>query len=174
MLRRLGLGLLTLWLVTIAVFAITNVLPGNPAEVRLGPLASEQALKAEEHRMGLDRPLLERYQTFVTGAVQGDFGTSFKTERPVAADLGDRLPATLELALLATVLALAIGIPLGFLAASRRNSIADHVARNVAATAAAMPIFWLGLILLFVFSYQLGWTPVRSGDGRSPPTRPPT
>jgi peptide/nickel transport system permease protein len=170
-LRRLGLGLLTLWLVTVAVFAITNVLPGNPAEVRLGPLATPQALAAEEHRMGLDRPLLERYETFVTGAVQGDFGTSFKTERPVASDLADRLPATLELALLATVLALAIGIPLGFLAATRRNSITDHVARNVAATAAAMPIFWLGLILLFVFSYQLGWTP--GAVGRWPITTDP-
>src|SRR5215207_11780713 len=83
-LRRLGLALLTLLLVTVAVFGITNILPGNPAEVRLGPLASPEALAAEERRMGLDRPLAERYGTFVTGAVQGDLGMSFKTERPVA------------------------------------------------------------------------------------------
>jgi ABC-type dipeptide/oligopeptide/nickel transport system permease component len=170
-LRRLLLGVLTLWLVTIVVFAITNILPGNPAEVRLGPLASERALAAEEHRMGLDRPLPERYWTFVTGAVQGDFGTSFKTERPVATDLGDRLPATFELALMATLLALVIGIPLGFVAAARRNSAIDHVARNVAAVAAAMPIFWLGIILVFVFSYQLGWTP--GTVGRWPITTDP-
>jgi peptide/nickel transport system permease protein len=170
-LRRLLLGLLTLWLVTIVVFAITNILPGNPAEVRLGPLASERALAAEEHRMGLDRPLAERYWTFVTGAVQGNFGTSFKTERPVATDLADRLPATIELALTATLLALVIGIPLGFLAAARRNSAVDHVARNVAAVAAAMPIFWLGIILVFVFSYQLGWTP--GTVGRWPITTDP-
>src|SRR4051812_17930385 len=170
-LRRLALGVLTLFLVTIAVFAITNILPGNPAEVRLGPLASPKALAAEEHRMGLDRPLLDRYWTFVSGAVHGDFGRSFKTERPVASDLGDRLPATLELALLATVLALAVGIPLGFLAAARRNSAIDHLARNVAAVAAAMPIFWLGLILVFVFSYQLGWTP--GTVGRWPITEDP-
>ena len=172
-LRRLALGVLTLWLVTIAVFAITNILPGNPAEVRLGPLASPRALAAEEHRMGLDKPMPERYWNFVSGAVQGDFGTSFKTERPVAADLGDRLPATLELALTATLLSLVIGIPLGFLAAVRRNSIVDHVARNVAGVAAAMPIFWLGLMLVFVFSYQLGWTP--GTVGRWPITEdPPT
>jgi peptide/nickel transport system permease protein len=170
-LRRVLLGVLTLWLVTIAVFAITNVLPGNPAEVRLGPLASPQALAAEEHRMGLDRPLPERYWTFLTGAVQGDFGTSFKTERPVASDLGDRLPATLELALLATVLALAAGVPLGFLAAVKRDRPVDHVARNLAGVAAAMPIFWLGLILVFVFSYQLGWAP--GTVGRWPITEDP-
>ncbi len=170
-LRRLALGALTLWLVTIAVFAITNVLPGNPAEVRLGPLATEEALAAEERRMGLDRPLPERYLTFVTGALQGDLGTSFKTEEPVASDLGARLPATLELALLATLLALAAGVPFGFLAAARRNSAVDHVARNVAAVAGAMPIFFLGIALVFVFSYQLGWTP--GTEGRWPFTQEP-
>jgi peptide/nickel transport system permease protein len=170
-LRRIALALLTLLLVTVAVFAITNILPGNPAEVRLGPLASPEALAAEEERMGLDQPLLERYWTFVSGAVQGDLGTSFKTEQPVAADLTDRLPATLELALLATVLALTVGIPLGFLAAVKRNSAIDHIARNIAAVAAAMPIFWLGLMLVFVFSYQLGWTP--GTEGRWPITEDP-
>jgi peptide/nickel transport system permease protein len=169
--RRLLLGVLTLWLVTIAVFAITNILPGNPAEVRLGPLASKRALAAEEHRMGLDRPLTARYWTFVSGAVHGDFGTSFKTEQPVASDLGQRLPATLELALTATLVALAVGVPLGFVAAVRRNSVIDHIARNIAAVAAAMPIFWLGLILVFVFSYQLGWTP--GTVGRWPITSEP-
>jgi peptide/nickel transport system permease protein len=170
-LRRLGLGLLTLWLVTIVVFAITNILPGNPAEVRLGPMASGQALKAEEHREGLDKPMPVRYWNFVSGAVRGDFGTSFKTEQPVAKDLGNRLPATLELALLATVLALAVGIPLGFWAAARRDSAVDHVARNIAAVAAAMPIFWLGIMLVFVFSTQLGWAP--GTVGRWPITQDP-
>ena len=170
-LRRLALGLLTLVLVTIVVFAITNILPGNPAEVRLGPLASPAALAAEEGRMGLDKPLLERYWTFVSGAVQGDLGTSFKTERSVATDLADRLPATLELALAATLLALGIGIPLGFLAAARRGSALDHAARNISAVAAALPIFWLGLVLVFVFSYQLGWTP--GTVGRWPITEDP-
>jgi peptide/nickel transport system permease protein len=169
--RRIALALLTLLLVTVAVFAITNILPGNPAQVRLGPLASPEALAAEEHRMGLDRPMLERYWTFVSGAVQGDLGIAFKTERPVASDLLDRLPATLELALLATLLSLAIGIPLGFSAAVRRNSWIDHIARNIAAVAAAMPIFWLGLMLVFVFSYQLGWTP--GTVGRWPITEDP-
>src|SRR5262245_8630604 len=96
-LRRLALALLTIWLVTVVVFAITNVLPGNPALVRLGPFASQQALHAEEVRMGLDKPLGERYWNFLGGAVQGDLGQSFKTERPVARDLLDRLPATIEL-----------------------------------------------------------------------------
>jgi peptide/nickel transport system permease protein len=157
--RRIALAILTIWLVTIAVFAITNILPGNPALVRLGPFASPTALKAEEIRMGLDRPLFERYVSFVSGALQGDLGRSFKTERPVTTDLSERLPATLELALTGTLLAMAIGIPLGFLAAIRRGSRIDHLARNIAAVSAAMPVFWLGLILAFVFAYGLGWAP---------------
>ena len=107
----------------------------------------------------------------MSGAVQGDLGTSFKTERSVATDLADRLPATLELALAATLLALGIGIPLGFLAAARRGSALDHAARNISAVAAALPIFWLGLVLVFVFSYQLGWTP--GTVGRWPITEDP-
>lgn len=173
--RRLGLGVLTLWLVTVAVFFITNVLPGNPAVVRVGKFATPEALAAEEKRMGLDKPLLERYWEFLSGAVQLDFGQSFRTERPVATDLVDRLAATLELALIATLLALAIGIPLGFLAAARRDSAIDHVARNIAGVSAAMPIFWLGLILIFIFAYQLEWAPGPVGrfplDEAPPPTR---
>lgn len=157
--RRVALATLTIWMVSVAVFAITNILPGNPALVRLGQFASPEALRAEEIRMGLDRPLLERYVSFVSGALQGDLGTSFKTERPVATDLADRLPATLELALAGTLLATIIGIPLGFLAAVRRGSRIDHMARNLAAVSAAMPVFWLGLMLAFVFAYGLGWAP---------------
>jgi ABC-type dipeptide/oligopeptide/nickel transport system permease component len=172
-LRRLALAALTLFLVTIVVFSITNVLPGNPALVRLGGLASPEAVRAEEKRMGLDRPLPERYWDFVSGAVVADFGRSFKTERPVASDLGDRLPATLELALLATFLSLLVGVPLGFLAAARRDSAIDHAARTLATVAAAMPIFWLGLVLVFVFAYQLGWAPGTVGrfplDHEAPP-----
>ena len=172
-LRRLALAALTLWLVTIVVFFITNILPGNPALVRLGGLASPEAVRAEEKRMGLDRPLPERYWDFVSGAAVGDFGRSFKTERPVATDLGDRLPATLELALLATFLSLLVGVPLGFLAAVKRDTAIDHAARLLATVAAAMPIFWLGLVLVFVFAYQLGWAPGTVGrfplDHEAPP-----
>jgi ABC-type dipeptide/oligopeptide/nickel transport system permease component len=158
-LRRLGLSLLTLCLVTVAVFAITNILPGNPALVRLGAFASEEALRKEEQRMGLDRPLPVRYVNFVTDAVTLDLGQSFKTERPVASDLASRLPATLELAIFATVLALLVGIPLGFLAAVRRGSPIDHVARGLSSLAAATPVFWLGLMLTFVFSQKLRIAP---------------
>lgn len=173
-LRRLALAVLTVWLVTITVFVITNILPGNPALVRLGPFASPEALKAEEQRMGLDKPLQQRYWNFVSGAVQGDLGQSFKTERPVARDLADRLPATVELALAATILASLVGIPLGFLAAIRRDTRFDHVVRNIAAFSAAMPIFWLGIMLTFVFAYQLRWAPGPVGRLGLEDTPPPS
>jgi len=172
--RRVALAILTLWLVTIAVFVITNILPGNPALVRLGPFASKAALHAEEVRMGLDKPLPERYWRFVSGALHGDLGISFKTERPVARDLGDRLPATVELACAATVLACLVGIPLGFLAAVRRNSRLDHAVRSIAGVSAAMPIFWLGLMLAFVFAYQLKWAPGPVGRLGLDDTPPPS
>lgn len=171
-LRRLALAALTVWLVTVVVFAITNILPGNPALVRLGAFATPEAIAAEEERLGLDRPLVQRYLDFAGGAVQGDLGQSFKTERPVVDDLLDRLPATLEIALASTLLATLVGIPLGFLAAARRGSRTDHLVRNIAALAAATPIFWLGLMLSFVFAHQLGWAPGPVGRlplGTDPP-----
>jgi peptide/nickel transport system permease protein len=171
--RRIALAVLTLWLVTVAVFVITNILPGNPALVRLGPFATKESLHAEEVRMGLDKPLQQRYWTFLSGAIQGDLGTSFKTERPVARDLGDRLPATFELALASTLLACLTGIPLGFLAAVRRNSRLDHLVRNLAGFSASMPIFWLGLMLAFVFAYQLRWAPGPVGRLGLEDTPPP-
>ena len=171
--RRLALTLITLWLITVVVFVITNILPGNPALVRLGSLATPEALAAEEHRMGLDRPLLERYVDFVGGALHGDLGTAFSTEHPVASDIKERFPATLELALFATFLATLIGVPIGFYSAVRRGSHADHAIRNVAGFSAAMPVFWLGLILAYVFAFQLGWAPTPTGrlavNEHSPP-----
>jgi peptide/nickel transport system permease protein len=157
--RRLALTAITLWLITVTVFVITNVLPGNPALVRLGGVATEESLRAEERRMGLDRPLLDRYFDFVGGAVHGDLGTAFATERPVMDDLAERFPATLELALFATLIATAVGVPLGFLAAIKRDSRFDHAVRNLAGVSAAMPVFWLGLILAYVFAFQTGWAP---------------
>jgi peptide/nickel transport system permease protein len=173
-LRRLALALLTLWLVTVTVFVITNVLPGNPAVVRLGPFASKEALRQEQQRMGLDRPLPVRYWDFLGGALHGDLGTSFKTEQPVSTDLLRRLPATLELAVVATIIAVGVGVPLGFLAAVRRDSKLDHVVRGIAAVSAATPIFWLGLMLTFVFAFQLRLLPGPEGRialGLSPPPK---
>jgi peptide/nickel transport system permease protein len=127
--------------------------------VRLGSFASPEALRKEEQRMGLDRPLPVRYFAFVAHAVTLDLGESFKTERPVVSDLGSRLPATLELATFATILALIVGLPLGFVAAVRRGSFLDHVARGLSSFAAATPVFWLGLMLTFIFSQQLRIAP---------------
>jgi peptide/nickel transport system permease protein len=158
-LRRVALSLLTLWLVTVAVFVIINILPGNPALVRLGSFASPEALRKEEQRMGLDRPLPVRYFDFVKDAVTLDLGQSFKTEQPVVSDLASRLPATLELATCATILALLVGLPLGFAAAVRRGSLLDHVARGLSSFAAATPVFWLGLMLTFIFTRLLSIAP---------------
>ena len=173
LLRRLLLVVPTLFGVTLISFFLTYILPGNPALVKAGPLATPEYVAEVERQMGLDRPVWVQYGRYVSGLFRGDLGESASTGRPVLEDFVQRLPATLELTLASLALAVLIGVPLGILSAVHRDGLIDHIGRIVGVAGVAMPSFWTGLLLIFVFFYWLGIAPAplgRLGSGLSPPT----
>ena len=162
-LRRLVSMVPVLFGVTVLVFIISHAIPGDPASMIAGPKASREAIEKIRESHGLDRSLAVQYMRFVTGLLQGDMGISIRNNRPVTQDLAAFFPATLELTLASLALCLCVGIPLGVLAAVRRNKLADHVTRVFSVFGVSTPVFWLGLMLLLVFYRNLGWLP---GSGR--------
>lgn len=164
-LRRLvAMPFLVLGIVTLA-FLLTTIVKGDPlsAIVSERQMNNPEVVAAAKARWGLDRSLPERYVIYVTNLVQGDMGTSFITRRPVVQDVMYRLPATMELVLAAMVFGTILGVSLGVLAAYFRNTVIDHAARLVALFGSSIPVFWLGLALLYVMSVQWGIMP---GPGR--------
>ena len=172
--KRILLVVPTLFGVTVITFALTYILPGNPALVKAGPLATPQHIAEMERRMGLDQPVVVQYWRYVSGVLRGDLGESNTTGRPVLQDLLQRVPATLELTLASLLVAVAAGIPLGVIAAVKRDGWVDHVSRILGVGGVAMPTFWTGLLALYVFFYALGVAPPPLGRLSSGITAPPT
>ena len=156
---RALLVLPTLLGVTLITFTLTYLLPGNPALVKAGPLATPEHIREMERQMGLDRPVPMQYWRYLSGVLRGDFGESATTGRPVLDDFLQRVPATLELTLASMLIAIAVGIPLGVLAAVRRDGPLDHASRLLGVGGVAMPTFWTGLLAVYVFFYHLGIAP---------------
>src|SRR5438876_192295 len=169
-LHRLLLVAPTLFGVTLISFTLVYVLPGNPALVKAGSLATPEHVAAIERQMGLDRPIHVQYWRYLTGLLRADLGESSSTGRPVLEDFRQRVPATLELTLASLLVAAAIGIPLGVLSAVHRDTALDHASRLLGVGGVAMPSFWTGLLLLYVFFYLLGVAPPPLGlrDRRGP------
>lgn len=149
--------------VSVLTFFIAHVVPADPVLVALGEHAREEQIQAYRRAYGLDRPVTVQFAIYLRRLLQGDLGVSIRTRRPVAEDLREFLPATIELGGAAWLVALLLGIPAGILSAVYRNRIFDHVSRIVALVGASMPVFWLGLLLLGTFYYRLRWLP---GPGR--------
>ncbi|ARO15187.1 peptide/nickel transport system permease protein [Ketogulonicigenium robustum] len=152
--------------ITIVSFGFVRILPGDPVML----MAGERGLTPERHaqlmaEFGYDRPLLVQYFDYLGNVLTGDFGNSLITKKPVLSEFLTLFPATIELAIVAVVLAALIGIPLGVLAAVKRGSWFDQIAMSVALTGYSMPIFWWGLLLVILFSGTLGWTPVSGRIG---------
>jgi len=162
--RTLLLSLITLFGVSVLVFLMLRVLPGDPARVLAGLNASEEQVARLRDELSLDDSLLSQYWSFISGVVTGDLGTSARTSRPVSAEIAVRLPATLILAVVATVIGSILGVTAGVIAAVRRNSIVDHVISSVAMMGISMPVYWLGLLLILLFAVTLGWLPA-AGSG---------
>jgi peptide/nickel transport system permease protein len=159
----------TLFGLVLIVFAISHVIPSDPARVMAGENAPAEQVQTLRHKYGLDLPLPRQFVRYVGDVATGNMGTSLFTQRPVAEDLWSRLPATLELALYAIVIAVVVGVPLGVVAALRRNSLLDHVVRLATVTGLAMAAFWLAILLQLTFSMWLGVTPVQGRfDGWGP------
>ena len=164
LIRRLLLTIPVLLGVATLVFALIHLVPGDPVQAMLGETASPQDVAELRTRLGLDRPLLVQYVSFLQGAVTGDLGASLRTSQPVVTAILERLPATVELAMAAMIVAVLIAIPLGIIAAVRAGTSADHAATTAALIGISIPNFWLGPLLALVFSVLLGWLPV-SGRG---------
>ena len=159
----------TLFGLLLIVFAISHVVPSDPARVMAGENAPPEQVAALRHQYGLDLPLPWQFTHYLRDVATGNMGTSLFTQRPVAEDLWTRLPATLELALCAITLAVAVGVPLGVVAALSRNSLLDHAVRIVTVGGLAMAAFWLAILLQLLFSMWLGLTPVQGRiDGWGP------
>lgn len=152
--------------IILVTFILTRSLPGDPAVFFAGPAADEQSIAEVRASMGLDRPLPVQLGYYVQGLLAGDWGVSHNTGRDVTEELARRLPASLELTLLGLILSMAVAIPLGVLAATRPNSLIDHVCRVMVTAGVSMPVFFTGLLLVYVFYYLLGWAP--SPLGRLP------
>ena len=161
LLKRLALVLPTFVGITLLVFALIRLLPGDPVEA----LSGERGMTPERYarllaEFGLDRPLPVQYLDYVWKALHGDLGFSTITHEPVFREFVARFPATIELSVVAMLLALAIGLPAGILAATKRNSVVDYTVMGASLAGYSMPIFWWGLLLILTFSVTLGWTPV--------------
>lgn len=152
--------------VSVIVFLMITLTPGDPVQIMLGDSRSSPEQEAAlRHDMGLDRPLHERFVLFIGNAARGEFGLSFFHRRPVIEVIGERLPATIELTLAALVLSLVIAIPLGVLAAVQKNSWLDRLATVSSLFGVSMPGFWFGILLILLFSVKLGWFPVAGRIG---------
>lgn len=161
-LRRLALTALTLVGVVIVVFLMARVLPGDPVSVKAGQYATPEVKEAIRKELGLDKPLPEQLITYIANVARGDLGESTRSGQPVREDIGRRLPATAELAIYSLILAGSLGIPLGIYAALHRGSRRDKVIQQLAIFSAATPVFWLGLVLIYLFyaRWQIAPPPV--------------
>jgi len=165
---RLGLSVVMALLATLVIFLIANTVPGDPVLAQLGDVAAsnKEFVAAWRAKYGLDLPLWERYFVFLKGLVHGDLGISIASQRPVLDDIEQFAPATLELASVGFLLALVVGIPLGIIAAVRRDSWIDHLARLVSLVGVSSPTFWLAFIMLALF---YGGLQIAPGPGRLDP-----
>jgi dipeptide transport system permease protein len=161
LLTRVSLLVPTFIGITLLVFVLVRLIPGDPIETMAGERGIDATVHEQlRHEYGFDRPVLVQYGLYLQRLAHGDLGRSIVTHKPVIEEFKNLFPATIELSLCAILFALAVGIPAGIVAAVKRNSIFDHGVMGLSLTGYSMPIFWWGLLLILLFSVQLGWTPV--------------
>jgi peptide/nickel transport system permease protein len=159
LLKRLGASVLTLLGITVIIFVVMRVMPGDPGRVIAGFNATEEQVEQVRIQMGLDKPLLVQYGLFLGGLLRGDLGVSAQSNQPVTQVIAQHLPFTVELALLGTALGALLGVALGVLAAIRHDSPADYFVSTLAVLGVSMPVYWLGLLLIILFAINLKLLP---------------
>jgi len=159
LLRRLLHVVPVLLGVTLITFSLLHLIPGDPAQILAGPDASATDVAAMRETMGLNKPLMVQYLDYLTGLFQGDMGRSMSTGRPVLDELMDRFPNTVILAIAGVGVAVLLGVPVGVVAAIRSRTLVDHGSMIFALLGISAPAFWLGFMLMMIFSVQLGWLP---------------
>ena len=162
-LKRLALAVPSLIGVVIVTFLLARALPGDPAAYFAGPAATKEAIEQVRAKLGLDRPLPVQFVRYVSDLARGDLGVSLTTGQPVALEIRPRLPASAELTLLGLIVAVTVAVPLGILAATRPGSLLDHACRVLATAGVSLPVFFTGLILVYVFYYLFGLAPAPLG-----------
>ena len=171
--QRLLLAIPVLFGVTLIIFTLTFVLPGDPARSAADRYATPEQVEAVRIRLGLDRPFHEQYLAYLGRLARGDLGTSIESRKPVIEDMAKFLPATFELMLMAMTITILIGIPLGVVTGSGRRSWSNSLVRFLSVVGVGMPVFWSGLLLQLIFFGKLGWLPLdgRLSAGAAPPPR---
>jgi len=159
-LRRILIFIPTLLGVTLIVFFMLRLTPGDPAELLLGERATEKSLQEVREHLGLNQPLHVQYGMFMKRLMKGDLGETIFTRQKVWVEIKHRFPATMELSLCALLISCIAGVILGIISATKQYSVFDYVSMLAALTGVSMPIFWLGLVLMLIFSVNLGWLPI--------------
>ena len=167
---RLLLGVITIIGLSMLIFLISRVMPGDPARAMLGEYAIQEQVQKLRKELGLDRPLYEQYYMFLKGLSKGELGISLITKRDVTKDLIQRFPATFELVAVAMCFALTIGIPLGIISALHKNRLPDHACRLVAFAGVSLPRYWIGIMLQLALGYYLKLLPLTGRISGIPPT----
>jgi peptide/nickel transport system permease protein len=157
--RRLLLAIPVLFGILIVTFMLARLIPGDPCKSILGEKATEEACEAFEKNKGLDRPIPVQFGIYMGDLLRGDFGDSIRYSRPVSQIMVERLPMTIELTIAALFIAVAVGVPLGIISAMRHNSAVDVGTMMFANVGVSMPVFWLGLMMIWLFAFLLGWFP---------------
>jgi peptide/nickel transport system permease protein len=157
--RRLFLLLLVLFGVMLLVFTVGRMIPGDPARVMLGERATEEMVQNMREKLGLNEPIVVQFGIYFINVIKGDLGTSITQFQPVISIIKSNFMATFELALMSVVWAVLIGIPVGILAARKKDTIFDYTSMSIALFGVSMPVFWIGLIFILIFSVHLNWLP---------------
>jgi ABC-type dipeptide/oligopeptide/nickel transport system permease component len=172
--KRMVLVIPNLIGVVIVTFLLTRALPGDPAAYFAGPAADKQAVEQIRVKLGLDKPLIVQFGSYVADLAHGNLGNSLSTGQPVVKEIRNRLPASAELTLFGLILSIVIAVPLGILGAVKQGSWIDHTCRIVATAGVSLPVFFTGLLLAYVFYYLLGWSPSPLGRLDAFATAPPS